>query len=173
MSDKVKKITRLAILMAAALIISYVENLIGLNVNFPGIKLGIANVFLTYIIYEYGFLTCFGFGLTRAVLSMVFTGRLASVFFSVTGIVFACIAMGLVKKSGKFSCLGVNVSGAVFHVIGQLVAAVFVMGTVGVLKLTPLYVLASTICGILTYIPLRVVLSVADRLGKKKNKEQK
>lgn len=170
LSDKIKKLAKLSLLMAAALIVSYVESLIGFNFTLPGIKLGIGNVFLTYIIYEYGFLTCFGFGITRATLSMLFTGRLSSVFFSLTGIVFAVLSMGLIKKTGKFSYLGVNVSGAVFHVVGQLIAAVFIMGTSGVLKLMPFYVICSTVCGILTYIPLRVVMEAAERVRHKEKK---
>ena len=79
LSDKVKKLVRLALLMTAALMLSYVESVISLNFVVPGVRIGIGNVFLTYVLYEYGFPTAAGFGLTRSVLSLIFLGRLSSV----------------------------------------------------------------------------------------------
>ena len=109
---------------------------------------------LTYVLYEYGFPTAAGFGLTRSFLSMLFLGRLSSAIFSLTGMVFAVLAMGAAKKCGLFSPLGVNVSGSVLHVFGQLLASAFVTETVSVLGLLPVYVCVSVVCGVLTYIPL-------------------
>lgn len=163
LSDKVKKLVRLALLMTAALILSYVESVISLNFVVPGVRIGIGNVFLTYVLYEYGFPTAAGFGLTRSVLSLIFLGRLSSVIFSLTGMAFAVIAMGAAKKSGLFSMLGVNVSGSVFHVFGQLVAAVFVTQTPAVLDLLPFYAVTSVACGVLTYIPLLAVTKISER----------
>ena len=102
--------------MATALIISYVESVLELNIVVPGVKIGIGNVLLTYVLYEYGFPTAAGFGLTRSFLSMFFLGRLSSAIFSLTGMVFAVLAMGAAKKVRPFSPLGVNVSGSVLHV---------------------------------------------------------
>ena len=78
LSDKVKKLVRLALLMTAALMLSYVESVISLNFVVPGVRIGIGNVFLTYVLYEYGFPTAAGFGLTRSVLSLIFVCDLFS-----------------------------------------------------------------------------------------------
>ena len=118
---------------------------------------------LTYVLYEYGFPTAAGFGLTRSFLSMLFLGRLSSAIFSLTGMVFAVLAMGAAKKCGLFSPLGVNVSGSVLHVFGQLLAAAFVTETVSVLGLLPVYVCVSVVCGVLTYIPLIAVLKFEEK----------
>ena len=69
LSVRVQKIVRLALLMATALILSYVESVLELNIVVPGVKIGIGNVLLTYVLYEYGFPTAAGFGLTRSFLS--------------------------------------------------------------------------------------------------------
>lgn len=163
LSVKVKKTVRLALLMAVALILSYVESVLGLNLVVPGVKLGVGNVVLTYVLYSLGFPTAVGFGLTRSFLSMLFLGRLSSAAFSLTGIAFAVAAMGLAKKCGLFSPLGVNVAGAVFHVFGQLVAAVFVTATPSVIGLLPLYAVVGSLCGIVTYIPLVAVLKFEEK----------
>ena len=163
LSVRVQKIVRLALLMATALILSYVESVLELNIVVPGVKIGIGNVLLTYVLYEYGFPTAAGFGLTRSFLSMLFLGRLSSAIFSLTGMVFV-LAMGAAKKCGLFSPLGVNVSGSVLHVFGQLLASAFVTETVSVLGLLPVYVCVSVVCGVLTYIPLIAVLKFEDKL---------
>ena len=134
LSVRVQKIVRLALLMATALILSYVESVLELNIVVPGVKIGIGNVLLTYVLYEYGFPTAAGFGLTRSF-----------------------------KKCGLFSPLGVNVSGSVLHVFGQLIAAAFVTETVSVLGLLPVYVCVSVVCGVLTYIPLIAVLKFEEK----------
>lgn len=144
--------------MATALILSYVESVLELSLVVPGVKIGIGNVLLTYVLYEYGFPTAAGFGLTRSFLSMLFLGRLSSAIFSLTGMALAVLAMGAAEKSGRFSPLGVNVSGSVFHVLGQLLAAAVVTQTFSVLGLLPLYACVSVACGVLTYLPLIAVL---------------
>ena len=163
LSVRVQKIVRLALLMATALILSYVESVLELNIVVPGVKIGIGNVLLTYVLYEYGFPTAAGFGLTRSFLSMLFLGRLSSAIFSLTGMVFAVLAMGAANKCGLFSPLGVNVSGSVLHVFGQLLAAAFVTETASVLGLLPVYVCVSVVCGVLTYIPLIAVLKFEEK----------
>ena len=50
LSVRVQKIVRLALLMATALILSYVESVLELNIVVPGVKIGIVNVLLTYVL---------------------------------------------------------------------------------------------------------------------------
>ena len=137
--------------MAAALILSYVESLFSGFIPVPGVKIGISNVIVVYILYEYGFFPALGFGISKSLLAAFFTGRLSSLAFSLCGIIFAVCLMALIKKSGKFSLFGVNVSGAIIHIVGQLTAASFILGTPDVWTFLPWLAVIATVSGILTY----------------------
>lgn len=156
--NSVRKISELAVLLAAALALSYVENMIVLPIPVPGVKIGISNVLLAYVVCRYSFPVALGFGISKCLLALIFAGRLSSVFFSLTGMLFAVIAMYLCRRIRCFSVLGVNVCGSVCHVFGQLLAAVFVLGNTAVLSFSPLLTLFAVISGLFTYIPLRIVL---------------
>ena len=53
--NSVRKISELAVLLAAALALSYVENMIVLPIPVPGVKIGISNVLLAYVVCRYSF----------------------------------------------------------------------------------------------------------------------
>jgi len=149
---KVQIITELSVFLAVALILSYVEHVVFSDIVMPGIKLGISNITVLLILYRYNFPTALGFGVVKSSLSVFFTGRFGSLFFSLSGIVLAVIVMALLKKSEKFSLLGVNVSGSVSHIIGQLCVAMFVIGS-DVWRILPLLMIFAVISGILMYFP--------------------
>ena len=49
-----KKIANIAMLVALAIIFSYVEVLIPINIGIPGVKLGLANLVIVIALYSYG-----------------------------------------------------------------------------------------------------------------------
>jgi len=168
-NSKIRSTVVLGILLAAALVLSYVENLIDINLGIPMIKLGISNVFVTFVIYRFGLVRGVAFGVSKSVLSLVFSGRLSSLPYSLTGMLCSCCVMWLLKKSGKVSPLGVNVAGAVVHIWGQLIVSAIIFETAGVFFYTPVLTAVSALCGAVTYIPLLFVLR-SSALGGEKTK---
>lgn len=156
--NRVRRIASFSVLLCTALLLSYVESLISLPFILPGIKIGISNVVLTFVLYRYGDLPAVGFGISKAFLSALFLGATASLPYSLTGMFFALAAMILIRHVRLFSLLGVNVGGAAAHVAGQLCAAVFLLGNISVLRFTPWLVCAGCVSGVLTYIPLRRIM---------------
>ena len=146
--------------MAVALILSYIESLFSGFIPVPGVKIGLSNVVVVYILYEYGFLPALGFGISKSLLASFFTGRISSIIFSLFGIILSVCIMALIKKSNKFSLFGVNVSGAIIHIIGQITAASFVLGTPGVWTFLPWIALIAVASGIVTYLILISVFKV-------------
>ncbi len=155
-NNAARKIARFALLMAAALILSWVEAILPFQIPVPGVKLGFANIVLLYVLYTDSFPSALSFGMLRAVLSGVFLGRLSGILFSLSGTVLAVCGMALLKKCRCFSPLGVSAAGAVFHGVGQLaVASLFL--TPAVWSVLPWMGLTSVACGIITWIPLRIL----------------
>ena len=177
MSDKrlsARTVTRFALLMAVALILSWVESVLPLQIPVPGVKLGLANIVTLFILYEDSFPAALIFGILRVLLAGLFLGRLSGVLFGLCGTVLAVCGMGLLKRCRCFSSLGVSASGAVLHGVGQLGMAAILL-TPGVWSLLPLLALSSALCGVITWIPYRILVRYRpvfrSRWGQNMNKD--
>ena len=165
-------ITRTALLLAAALILSWVESVLPFQIPVPGVKLGLANIVTLFFFFLFSFPVALLFGLLRALLSSLFLGRLSGLAFSLCGTVLSVCGMALLKKCRCFSSLGVSAAGAVLHGVGQLAAASFLL-TPGVWMTLPLMGLSSVFCGVITWIPLRILTRYSGVLRTKKYKNLK
>lgn len=145
-----------ALCLAAALILSWVESVLPFQIPIPGVKLGLANIVTLVVLYRYSFPSALLFGISRVLLSALFLGRLSGVAFGLCGTVLAVCGMALLKKLPCFSSLGVSATGAVLHGVGQLTAA-SVLLTPAVWTMLPLLGISSVFCGIITWIPLRIL----------------
>jgi len=144
--QKVRTITRSAVLIALALALSYTERFIPLQlvIPLPGVKLGLANVVTLVSLYLLGFKKTLPIVVIRCVLGGLF-GSLTSLLFSLTGGLLALGVMGAFKKTAAFSVYGVSILGAAAHNIGQILAAMVLMNSVYVGAYLP-YLLLIGIC---------------------------
>ncbi len=154
--NSVRTVTRMGLLMAVALILSWVEAVLPFQIPIPGVKLGFANIVTLAVLYQYSFPAALLFGILRVLLSALFLGRLSGVLFGLCGTVLAVCGMSLLKQCRCFSSLGVSAAGAVLHGAGQLVIASILL-TPAVWSLMPLLGISSAFCGIITWIPLRIL----------------
>lgn len=142
-----KKLTVTALLIAAAMILSYIESMIP-SFAVPGVKIGLANIASVFALFSLGDKEAWGISFVRVLLSGILFGNIASIIYSLTGAVFSLVSMTVMKKTGIFSYAGVSVSGAVFHNAGQIIAAVIVMGTSAVVYYFPVMIVSGVISGI-------------------------
>ena len=144
-----KYITRLAMLCAAAILCSYAETLIPVQIfPVPGFRIGLANVAIMLTLYRFSLKEALVVNVARSILvSLLFSGVVA-MMFSLVGGTLAVIAMYFVKKSGVFSIYGVGVSGAVMHNLGQTAVAIIVMKSAAVAAYLPYLMLCSLITGL-------------------------
>lgn len=163
MKTNTKKLTVTALLVAAALILSYVESMLP-SFSVPGVKLGLANVASVFALYTLGGTGAVFVSLVRVVVSGLLFGSAASFIYSAAGAVLSLCAMILLKKTGIFSVLGVSVIGGVAHNIGQLAAASAVMHTVGVMYYLPVLLLSGAVTGALIGIAGGVLVGRIGRL---------
>lgn len=155
----VSKTAYLGLLLAFALILSYIETLIPLQVGIPGIKLGLANLAVVLCLYLFGWREAFFLTVGKALLSGLMFGNLFMILYSLTGAVFSAVIMIGLKKSGSFHVPVVSAVGGVAHNMGQLLVAGFVVKTYGVFYYMPILIIAGLITGIVIGIVSSLVLS--------------
>lgn len=144
---KAKKITFLGLFTAVALVVSFLETLIPNIVPIPGFKLGLANFAILLVMYLYGFKEAVIVDFLRIVLAAVLFGSLFSFFYALSGAVLALAIEIIIKKSNKFSPVGVSLFGAVFHNLGQFILASFILKSFGIMYYLPLTLLFCILTG--------------------------
>ena len=143
---KTRRITIMAMCVALAMILSYVESMIP-SPGIPGVKLGLANIVVVFTLYKLGWKEAVGISLLRVFLVSLLFGHAASLMYSASGAVLSLAGMILLKKSDKLSCVAVSVLGGVLHNAGQILMAVVLMGH-NVVYYLPVLILSGTVAGI-------------------------
>lgn len=152
-TGRTKKIALGGILTALAMIFSYIESLIPIPLPVPlpvpGVKLGIANIAIISVLYLLGSGQALLVNLLRITLTAVLFGNFNSFLFSMAGGMLSLLVMVILKKSGHFSIVGVSVAGGVFHNVGQITAAVFLMDTTAIYYYLPVLLIFGIVTGII------------------------
>ena len=112
-----KTVALMAMMIALAMIFSYVETMIPINFGIPGVKLGLANLVIVAAIYLFGGKQAFLISIVRIFLSGFMFGNLASIMYSLAGGLLSLAVMLLLKKTDKLSILAVSVMGGICHKI--------------------------------------------------------
>ena len=143
---KTKKIAVMAMCIALAMILSYLESLIP-SPGIPGVKLGLANLAVIFALYRLGWKEAVGVSLLRVLLVSLLFGHAASLMYSAAGAVLSLAGMILLRRFDKLSCVFVSVSGGVLHNLGQILMAWALMGS-NVVYYLPVLILSGTVAGV-------------------------
>ena len=144
-----KTVALLAMMIALALVFSYVETLIPINFGIPGVKLGLANLVIVAALYLIGGKEAFLVSVVRIFLSGFMFGNLFSILYSLAGAALSLTVMELLKKHSGFSLIGISVAGGVTHNIGQLFVAMIVVSNTSLMVYAPALLVAGVLAGIL------------------------
>ena len=158
---KTTKLTFLGLFTAVALVLSFLETLIPNMVPIPGFKIGLANFAVLLALYLFGFKEAVIVDLARIILAALLFGSFFSFWYALSGAACALIIELIIKKTDKFSPIGVSVFGAVFHNIGQFIVAVILIKSLGILYYLPFTLLFCVLSGALNGY---LVLILKDRL---------
>ena len=88
---------------ALALIFSYVETLIPIQVGIPGVKLGLANLVVVVVLYKMGVKEAYTLAVVRVILSGFLFGNLFSIVYSLAGGLLSLTVMVALKRTKAFS----------------------------------------------------------------------
>lgn len=145
---KTKKIAVLALAVALAMILSFVESQIPAFVAIPGVKVGLANIAVVFVLYKLGWKEAVLVSLVRVFMVSVLFGTAVSLFYSVAGAVLSLSGMVLLKKTGLFSTVAVSVTGGVLHNVGQILMACLLLETNVIVYYLPFLILSGVIAGV-------------------------
>ena len=143
-----KAIARFGLLIALALVLSYLESLIPLSFTVPGIKLGLPNLVVIFALYRLSPKAAALISLLRVLLVSVLFGSVLSLAYSAAGAVLSFLMMWVLKRSEKFGCTGVSVAGAVAHNAGQILTAAVLLETSRLTWYLPVLCVSGTAAGI-------------------------
>ena len=146
-----KRLARLSVLTAVALIIFIVELQIPNPFPIPGIKLGLANIVTVYAVYRYRALEVAMMVGVRITLGSVFSGNIMALLYSACGSSLCLLGMLFLKRIIDEKHLWIaSVFGALLHNTGQMAAALLVTQTTSLLLYYPLLVVSGCLAGAFT-----------------------
>lgn len=146
---KTVRITELGMLLALALVFSYFESLIPVFIAVPGVKIGLANIITILLLYRTNWKCVMMFMTVRVVLAGFLFSGVSGIVYSFVGGLSCIIIMSILKHFPHFSLVGVSITGAIFHNIGQIIVAVFVMENVHILYYLLVLCISGAISGLL------------------------
>ena len=147
MKRSVRKMVTLALCTSIALTLAYVESLIPpLVVAVPGVKLGLPNIAIIFILYQFGMREAIAVSLVRVVAVSLLFGNPVTMAYSTAGALLSLAGMALLKTTDLLSPVGVSVSGGVLHNIGQILVAMLLLGTAEL----GYYLIVLTVTGIIS-----------------------
>lgn len=157
---KTQKLTFISVLVAQALILYLVERMLPIPFIAPGAKLGLSNIITVVCLYIFGFKEAFAVIILRILLSTFFGGTVSSFLYSIAGGILSLLAMYIIKILGrdKISIIGVSVTGAFFHNVGQILVAAAVIQNINIVVYLPILAIAGIGTGFFVGITSRYLL---------------
>lgn len=161
-----KKTVILGFLLALSMILSYIESILPLSIGIPGVKLGLPNLTVVILLYLYGVGEALAVNLLRIVLSGFLFGNLFATFYAIAGALCSFGIMLIMKKTNMFSIAGVSIGGGVFHNVGQLIVAMFVVETYAPAFYLPVLLIAGAATGfIIGLVSMRIMPYIQHRIN--------
>lgn len=150
MNKKAKNAAFLGLCTALSLILAYVELLVQpLFPTLPGIKMGLPNVILVFLLYRRGGGSAAAVSLVRILLVSLLFGNAMALFYSLAGGALSLSVMLLLKKLKLLSPVGVSVAGGVAHNVGQILMAMLLLDTVELGYYLVVLTVTGTVAGVL------------------------
>ncbi len=146
-----KKLALSGILLALALIIGMIENLIPPIIPMlPFVKIGLSNIVIMFCAIVVGFtpaliITCF-----KATLVPLFVGNPMMIAYSLTASLVSLLIVFILLKTKKIGIPTISLISAIIHNIMQLIVASIIMESSYVFGFLPYLILTGFISGFVT-----------------------
>jgi len=164
MNNKTNKMVKIALLLAIALIVNYLESLVPLPLPLPGVKLGLANCIGLVVLCLYDEKDYILFNVLKVfMIALLRTGFGTSFFIGLSGTLLATISTLLIYRFTKASIYGLSVIGAVFHALGQVLMVIVLYNSIYMINYLVILEVASVISGLLTAFIASVTLQKLPR----------
>ena len=132
-----------------AIVFGYIEHLIPLPFGIYGIKLGLANLVVVIMLYALNAYSAFAINTVRIILCSILFGSFTSFWYSIVGGLLSFVIMLIIKRTDKFSPMGVSICGAIAHNIGQIAVAIVLLEEIKIALYLPVLLITGTLTGAL------------------------
>lgn len=167
MNNRTKRVAFLGLAVSLALILSYVESLLPpLWAAVPGIKMGLANVVLVFLLYRFSWREAAVVSLVRILLASMLFGTPMTMIYSLAGALVSLTLMALLHRTDRFSTVGVSVAGGVAHNLGQILTAMLILQTEQIGYYMLVLTVTGTVAGVCVGIAGALLLRYSSRLDK-------
>jgi heptaprenyl diphosphate synthase len=150
MNNNLKRLMIIAMLLAAAIVINYLESFIPIFI--PGVRLGLANAIILIMLYEFKWYEALAVDILRILLVSLIRGTFLSptFFMALSGGMLSFLIMLLFSRIKVFSKIGVSVLGSLFHAAGQIFVAMILLESIDLVYYLPFIAILSIGTGILS-----------------------
>jgi heptaprenyl diphosphate synthase len=162
---KTRKLVLMGLYISMALALHIFEKTLPVPFIAPGAKLGLANIITLTALITLGFKDAFVILMVRILMGSIFGGGVSAFLYSITGGVLSILFMQLTRIVGRknVSLIGISVVGAVFHNIGQLLAAALIINNVNIFVYLPILFLTAIGTGIFVGLVSRYLVSFINK----------
>lgn len=144
-----RKYAFLGLFSALAIILSYVESLFPVFIEVPGVKLGLANLAVLFILEQYSWREALSVSGIRIIVTGFLFGNMFSILYSLAGALFSLTVMTFLKKKTEASLYAVSMAGGIAHNIGQILVAMAVVENLSLIYYVPVLLIFGMITGFL------------------------
>ena len=160
---RLKRLTGDAMLLCAAMILSYLEAILPLSlaVPLPGVKLGLANLAVMVAFFRFGAADAAAVSAARVLLCGLLFGSPVSLALAASGAFFAFCGLLIYRFALRraLSYVGASLLSAALHVVGQLAAASVVVLDASVFAYAPVMLCAGVVTGTVNGIICPLILN--------------
>ena len=164
---KTKKITLMGLLLALTIVIIMLERLLPpFPFLPPNYKLGISNIIIMFTIFTLGPKEAFTLGILKAFFNLLLRGHMSGIM-SLSGGLFSILLIVIIDKvfGQSASIVSKSILGAIGHNLGQLIMAIFILGSFYfAIGFAPMMLVMGVVFGIITGIAAKQIIPILKRL---------
>lgn len=165
MRNETRRIALLGVLTSVALVLSYLEVMLPpISTAVPGIKMGLPNLIIIFVLYKFGLKEAVTVSLIRVFIVALLFGNVMTLAYSVAGAVLSLGLMTLFKKINLFSQIGVSIIGGISHNLGQILVAIFLFDTIQIGYYMVVLSITGTIAGVIIGIISSILVKKLEKI---------
>lgn len=159
MNKRTLKISMTAMIASVAIVLSYIEMIIpDIPYVLPGMKLGLSNIAIMFSLFVLDLPATLFICIIKSLFVLLMRGTVSFIMSLVGGLLSAIVMFLLIRvKKPTFGYIGIGISGAFFHNLGQILVA-FIITDSTIFAYLPFLSLSSLVTGFLTSLVLYLVM---------------
>lgn len=141
------RIARDGVLLALAMILGFIDNMIPMPIPVPGVKLGLANLVVIYAVYKMGDYDAIIISVARVLLSGLMFAGMSGIMYSLAGAILSLTVMILMHRLTGYHMISISICGSISHILGQLLVAGVLTSFAVIIYYAPVLLISAFIAG--------------------------